>query len=351
MDIQAVLSSFGSGGKKELRRRIESLDNTLKDKDKEISKLQYDLADYRKRYQKLMKQYERVMVRWVRTTGDKTQQYLEHLEAACATSWAALGDVAALRNMLSNGASIHKANACGRTALHEASYFGHTECVRFLLESGAEVEIQDRCGVEPLQDAMMKKNVAIASMIETAGSTLEKKKLKSLIMKSDVYLDPFQNCFLFEVQPLHAVAPRVPMIHKWNRRKSENPFSIDKSNDDINPKKRHLEVPSRVRNKSKQNKKLDSSEEKESEIGQEYGIAFGIMRGMCHGNGNYCDCQFYVDSGQGMCTCGHFPATHQNLGPAQDLLEQLKRLKSPNQVLIPKSTLHEWPKVFYHLIF
>jgi ankyrin repeat protein len=61
------------------------------------------------------------------------------LRRACRT-----GDVARARELIAAGASVHSYDeAFERTPLHYAAHHGHVECVRLLLELGADVESVD----------------------------------------------------------------------------------------------------------------------------------------------------------------------------------------------------------------
>jgi len=61
-----------------------------------------------------------------------------------------------------------------------------------------------------------------------------------------------------------------------------------------------------------------------------FGIAFGILRGACHVPG--CTCDAYKTGALSSCTCGHFPASHKNLGPA-DILDEVKKKQQMQQSL------------------
>jgi hypothetical protein len=54
-----------------------------------------------------------------------------------------------------------------------------------------------------------------------------------------------------------------------------------------------------------------------------FGVAFGILRGSCLVPG--CSCDAYKLAALSSCTCGHFPASHKNLGAA-DMIEEKKRV-------------------------
>jgi hypothetical protein len=56
-----------------------------------------------------------------------------------------------------------------RTALHLACAEGHAEMVRFLLDSGANANAQDRFGRTPLEECVLNKHDAIADVLRAHG--------------------------------------------------------------------------------------------------------------------------------------------------------------------------------------
>lgn len=80
-----------------------------------------------------------------------------------------------------------------------------------------------------------------------------------------------------------------------------------------------------------------------------FGIAFGLLRGACQVPG--CLCESYKTGPSG-CTCGHFPASHKNLGQASLLqeaeLEDTEEGEGAGHEPLRKKTLtqvEEWPQV------
>jgi hypothetical protein len=83
-----------------------------------------------------------------------------------------------------------------------------------------------------------------------------------------------------------------------------------------------------------------------------FGVVHGVLRGACQVPD--CDCKYFKKSANGAsttCSCGHFPASHLNLGEA-DILEGLEHLKVVDEasiaVLVPKDLsggLEGWPRV------
>lgn len=63
------------------------------------------------------------------------------------------GGLAVARVLVDAGASIDRRCEHGRTALHMAAAWGHTDVARFLVDSGADVGICDDLGMTPVQVA------------------------------------------------------------------------------------------------------------------------------------------------------------------------------------------------------
>src|SRR5690606_805799 len=60
----------------------------------------------------------------------------------------------------------------GRSALHKAAYWGHIKAVRYLLERGLDVNVQDHCGDTALHDATRFGHVEVAAALIDAGTNL-----------------------------------------------------------------------------------------------------------------------------------------------------------------------------------
>ena len=68
--------------------------------------------------------------------------------------WASMkGHAGVVKLLLNNGANVNKADKYGKTPLLVASYWGHTEVVKLLLEKGANVNKETRGGGTPLSIA------------------------------------------------------------------------------------------------------------------------------------------------------------------------------------------------------
>ena len=75
------------------------------------------------------------------------------------------GDLPSLEQLKSNGASVNTADYDLRTALHLAACEGHENCVRWLLDEGANLNVKDVFKKTPLDDAERFGHPKIATML------------------------------------------------------------------------------------------------------------------------------------------------------------------------------------------
>jgi ankyrin repeat protein len=85
------------------------------------------------------------------------------------------GHVEIIRELLRTDINVDHVNRLGWTALLEAIILGdggprHTEVVRLLVESGADVNLADANGVSPLSHARRRGHAEIAAILEAAGA-------------------------------------------------------------------------------------------------------------------------------------------------------------------------------------
>jgi ankyrin repeat protein len=85
------------------------------------------------------------------------------------------GHVEIIRELLKTGIRVDHVNRLGWTALLEAIILGdggarHTEVVRLLVASGADVNLADSNGVSPLAHARRRGFAAMADLLEQAGA-------------------------------------------------------------------------------------------------------------------------------------------------------------------------------------
>ena len=60
-----------------------------------------------------------------------------------------------------------------RFALHLAASEGHLDVVKWLVENGCDVNVKDRWGGTPLQDAIRGKFAAVADFLISSGGVLD----------------------------------------------------------------------------------------------------------------------------------------------------------------------------------
>jgi glutaminase len=80
-----------------------------------------------------------------------TETFVDEAMHLCAAS--AKGDLNELRRLVARNVDINRADYDGRTALHLAASDGRIDALRFLLERGANPDVSDRWGNQPLDDA------------------------------------------------------------------------------------------------------------------------------------------------------------------------------------------------------
>eukprot|EP01125_Pyxidicula_operculata_P017437 TRINITY_DN610_c0_g1_i1.p1 TRINITY_DN610_c0_g1~~TRINITY_DN610_c0_g1_i1.p1 ORF type:complete len:1379 (-),score=333.22 TRINITY_DN610_c0_g1_i1:172-4308(-) len=122
-----------------------------------------------------------------------------------------------------------------------------------------------------------------------------------------------------------------------NKKSSETPNSLGVSNSEEDVHHHHSSSSSKTRKSKESTAPL-------------FGEAFGRLRGEC--SIPYCDCKYYSPSDdkkeKTMCSCGHWPANHKDLGLKQNVLVGLDLLEKPKQtqILVSKNEGSEWPKIF-----
>ena len=85
------------------------------------------------------------------------------------------GHVEIIRELLKTDIRVNHINKIGWTALHEAIILGdggtrHTEVVRLLVDAGADVNLPDKDGGNPLAHAKNKNFTGIIKILESAGA-------------------------------------------------------------------------------------------------------------------------------------------------------------------------------------
>ena len=80
------------------------------------------------------------------------------------------GHEAMVRVLLENGAGVDVQDKCGKTALHGAAVNGHEAVVRLLLENGAGVDVQDKDGETALHGAAASGHEALVRLLLENGA-------------------------------------------------------------------------------------------------------------------------------------------------------------------------------------
>jgi ankyrin repeat protein len=74
------------------------------------------------------------------------------------------------REVVSGGGNVDRADPCGRTALHRASWYGYKNLVDFLLDKGASPNATDKLGFTPLHCAVMHSHLETAKALIHEGA-------------------------------------------------------------------------------------------------------------------------------------------------------------------------------------
>jgi ankyrin repeat protein len=96
--------------------------------------------------------------------------------------------------LLGFGADINATSVAGWTALHGAAFVGADKLVQFLVDNGADLNVQTGCGQTPLDFATGEKTLGLIDAPEFRESTVE--LLSTLGAKTDLPLNPTGECIL-----------------------------------------------------------------------------------------------------------------------------------------------------------
>lgn len=84
-----------------------------------------------------------------------------------------VGNVDAVKHLLSKGADVNASDAGGATALHLALWKGYDDIALLLLDNGASVQSMSQEGMTPLDIAIMRENRPIIDAISKAAPKLK----------------------------------------------------------------------------------------------------------------------------------------------------------------------------------
>ena len=116
------------------------------------------------------------------TAGTSTgQSFSQCVELSAGTRLliesASLGDVSSVANSLAKGVDPNQGDYDGRTALHLAANLGKFDVVRCLLKHPSiVVDVFDRWGKTPLQDAVENRHEEIGAYLRRHGATVKNAK-------------------------------------------------------------------------------------------------------------------------------------------------------------------------------
>jgi tRNA A-37 threonylcarbamoyl transferase component Bud32 len=347
--------------------------------------------------------------------AEATPELLKHVQAASACWAASNGRVDLLKNMLENGGDIYQANPDGRTALHMAAAGDQLEAVEFLIKSGAPIHAIDRYGCSPLMEAVDCQHTAVAMSLEIAEALQSVRRLEREYKLGEYIAPGYEIILQTTTIPrlqrkisklLSNPRSTIPVGQREMPRligSASQPSMVTATNTGANAavplsmasppySGSHGKQASKVlsgnagatlRKAEKKRtrpsstfRKLfvdawlkDNKASKEDDIllhGEPrftsprqkksgsppapFGVAFGVLRGTCQVP--ECDCKFYKKSSAGAtCSCGHFPASHLNLGEA-DMLKGLEHMKMIDErtvtLLVPRDVgvgPDAWPKM------
>jgi len=110
------------------------------------------------------------------TFGQESRAQIQKaLLPVLACSAASSGEISELAGIFRIGESPDCCDYDNRAPLHIAAAEGHKDCVNFLLEKRADVNIKDRWGGVPLDDACLSGHTEVCDMLIAAGGMPSKR--------------------------------------------------------------------------------------------------------------------------------------------------------------------------------
>jgi ankyrin repeat protein len=105
---------------------------------------------------------------------DRVQLNLAGDDGFTALSWAAHhGNLECMRTLLNAGADVNHATSTGYTPLHFVANRTDVKLAQLLLRKGAAVNARGECGFTPLHNAVYCDNVAVAELLLRSGADVE----------------------------------------------------------------------------------------------------------------------------------------------------------------------------------
>ena len=99
------------------------------------------------------------------------------------------GDLKEIKKLVVKGACINQTDYDGRSSTHLASANGHIEVVQYLIQNKALLDVFDRFGRTPLQDALDMGHTQIARILRNGGATVTNPALARTLCQAAAIAD------------------------------------------------------------------------------------------------------------------------------------------------------------------